>query len=206
MNKDTSPEEKLLKLIKAKGSTEDPAGEENLLSEPSVDENIYRKEETHDLSLDKIHRVNVIFRVIIGLLLCVFLLQTASHWLRMNRFKYGITDRKTYSKPVTDAPSAIPLGKLIKQFQGRQLFKVFFVTEQQTKKTGQTKSIQDLIKHVELAGIIMEEEPTAILYDKKTRQNTYLHEGDSFNEMEVLTIKNNSVTFVHGDEEIELSL
>jgi hypothetical protein len=210
MNKEISPEEKLLNLIKSKN--EPPAEQKSLQDENTASESIKEphpatSSETGNISIKKIRKINALLKGVTGILVFLFIFQFSTHWWktsRLDHFKVKNTSRlpRRTEKTLPD----IDIDKMEKKFLGRQLFKVFFIQSRGPLKSTKKTSIKDMIKYYQLAGIIMEEKPTAIIYDRKTRQNIYLREGDAFNEMEVISISSNSVTLAYGNEEIELSL
>jgi hypothetical protein len=67
-------------------------------------------------------------------------------------------------------------------------------------------SKQDLIKNLNLLGIVESENSQAIIEDKETKRTFFLYKGDRFGEFTVYDIKESGIIFDYKGEKIELRM
>lgn len=74
------------------------------------------------------------------------------------------------------------------------------------KKEVSTVSKQELIKDLNVLGIVTGDNNQAIIEDKKTNKTLFLYKGDTFGGFTVYEVKNNEVILDYNGEKINLKL
>lgn len=87
----------------------------------------------------------------------------------------------------------------------RDLFKGIVLPEKKNRKTlSQTAS--ELLANYSLKGILSENNPQAIIEDKKTKQTYFLGKGDSLGEFLIEEINEGKITLDLKGQKVEMSL
>lgn len=199
MKDNLSPEEKLLNLIKGKKTPKGPA-----LSTAKPDVQYSAK------SLPGAHltfpHIQKLMLALTGISLIYLLAVFLYPWFGFNEIKL--------SKAPDDKPeitlSGLELEKKTKPYefylQGlgkRQIFSANFAQEETTTSPGVDT---DLIKHINLVGIISGENPQAVIEDKNIHKTYYLNKGQSIGELQIEDIKEGRVILNCKGQRYELYL
>ncbi|MFC1668721.1 hypothetical protein ACFL1T_05015 [Chlamydiota bacterium] len=212
MDNDISPEEKLLNLIKTgkkeiKSTTSLPLSEIAINAENSNPIDLESISEKGETPFSFFRKLNTFLKLATCLFCLLFILQIVLYSLRMKQLdKVKINTKKVTTFEDKFVPPSIALPILEKTFSGRELFKIFFIKKQKPKSPIKKQSIEALLRGYQLIGIIMEDEPTAIILDRKTKQTTYVRKGDMLNELAIINVSSNVVTVMYEDQQIDLSL
>ncbi len=67
-------------------------------------------------------------------------------------------------------------------------------------------SKEDLVKNLNILGIVAGDNNQAIIEDKQSKKTYFLYKGDSFGEFKVLDIKDSGVILEHKGERIEMRM
>lgn len=197
----TSPEEKLLKLIRGdKKSREKPPAEIPAVgAEPAIAKG----------SRDRLKLVNITLVVILAIIAAVLLLDTVTFNLRKERVAGSATvgvDRlpaeKIPQSERSDTPSN-PQQENMGLIEARDLFKPQIAAPQ---SSGMNEGVFDRLKDLSLKGIIAGDNPQAIIEDTKNQKSYFLNKGQSINRMMVEDILEDRVILKVDGEVFELTL
>ncbi|MFH1904722.1 MAG: hypothetical protein ABIK53_04260 [bacterium] len=189
------PEDRLLRLIR--GEKKEREGSDRLKQVLSV------------LKAKPVVSINRILPVIISLLL----IYTAYIWIRPETSEeILIPSSRVVSLKSIDKKQQInlksqnlkPSSFYSSMAKKRNLFKQLTANPVILQEAG--IDIRQLIKDLNLVGIVLDESPQAIIEDRKTKSVFYLNEGGAIGELKVSKISESSVTLSYGTETIDLFL
>lgn len=100
-----------------------------------------------------------------------------------------------YSKPYSYYSEEI--GK-------KELFKSSVLHGQETQVVAVTPTINDMSANLTLLGIVLDEQPQAIIEDSKAKKSYFLYKGDKIGEVKVEDIQESKVVLTYQGEKIEL--
>ncbi len=92
-----------------------------------------------------------------------------------------------------------------KQFSKRDIFNAP-LTPDKTDSSIVSASLKDATKNFKLVGVILGKHPQAIIEDKATKMTHFLNKGDSLDKIKVKEILESKVILSSAGEDIELSL
>lgn len=209
MRKDISPEEKLLRLIrgeKKKGELTLPTA----LSSGAVaklQESVKIKNSGHHLILRRylsffnLHKIIPIFFVISCIYLVYSFIYPRFSLKQVELPKLATTEiAELKTEPVQPAK---PLESYLKDIKSRQIFSGVAGKEIE----GSIGSINaDLIKDINLVGIISGENAQAVIEDKKAQKTYYVSEGQFIGEFQVEDIQEAKIILSYKGQRFELYL
>lgn len=227
MNKppDSSPEEKLLQLIKNKkpalpqadpvkpaGNVENKSPGRPLPAAPGFAES--RAGKSFSLkSGGKPDKLNfTLLNIVLGLaclgliayLLVDFFFLEKSYNEKLAKVKTAV-GRDEYKAIMEAIKPPAPYSGYSSRFSGKDLFKAQVVVE--AKKSGiPKKEVREMIKNLSLMGIISEDDPQAIIEDKASRKSYTLSRGEYISGMEIVEIKNNKIVLEYEGQRFDLYL
>ncbi|MBU0477857.1 hypothetical protein KKC91_04740 [bacterium] len=189
------PEDRLLRLIR--GEKKEWEGSDRLKQVLSV------------LKTKPIVSINQILSVIISMLL----IYTAYVWIRPGPSEEMlIASPRGVSLKSIDKKQQIglksqnlePSSFYSSMAKKRNLFKQLTANSVILPEAG--VDIRQVIKDLNLVGIVLDESPQAIIEDRKTKSVHYVNEGSTVGELKVSKISESSVTLSYGLETIDLFL
>jgi hypothetical protein len=234
MNREFSPEERLLHLIKGKKKPKDERQPDNIIVPVPLPPAISSSEADIDKPKLKAsslkQRINVnpfyIAIVIISLFLLTILFfifnpaKTKDDQEIENITKLIASISEISQQENVNEAESISTENEKKAAQNRQSTSfddyqklinnkaIFAPPVTDTKKAAPVgeSSLQEMAKDLKLVGIIPGDTPQAIIEDKKNNQTLFLREGEMINNMEVKAISTGRVVLAYGEETITLSL
>lgn len=194
-----SPEDNLLKLIKnKKTNTEIQAFNSGTIENKVSKLNI-------SFSLAAINKF-----LIYALLACIILFFSSLIFLKipqnMNSLKLDLKQENLNlaTKEVAD------FSQYLSNFDKKDLFLNSNNLEERTRDDSSESSgnidTTDIIKDINLLGIVSGQNPQAVIEDKKTQKTYFLNQGDSFGQTRVLEIKEGKVVLDYKGKNFELFL
>jgi len=205
MDKDLTPEERLLKLIKSpKPEAEDKgAGVES--GEPVV-EKIHKGQRPIKMDVN----VNGILTVALAAVLIVGIGGLILKKVFFSQDIQNISVEKTLSaskvKQNPNTPKTKSFSHYSSQIKKRQLFKPLVAQRPKTIKQEPEVKIEDLAKTLKLMGIVDGNPPQAIIEDSKTKQTHFVSEKDKIGKLTVGEVKNGRVILKLEEQTFNLSL
>ena len=210
MQRDISPEERLLALIK--GKHKKPLAE----TESPTDSKVPRPERSRrELSIFK----NKIFEPAVlrsfnkylaaGLIILIVYFIFDSSFVRPYRNVQAVISQPSDSGPVRQAKGQPTLemkdySHYSKEISGKKIFGPSSPEEERTPQTG--KDLDDISKNLNLVGIVAGENPQAIIEDRKNQKTYYLNEKQTFNGFIVEDISEGKVVLDYGGKKVSLFL
>lgn len=208
MSRDSSPEEKLLNLIKrrkdkapASGSTSAPAPE-SILSSQKKTQPAFPSLLNLDnmLRLETVRKINItlfsmIVAVISYLLIDILFLHPAEL----------VPTKQQYVRPAKRLvePESQPYEYYSKDLE-RDIFKPI-AREREIKASSEIPT-EELMANLSLLGIVSGENPQAIIEDKAKKKSFFLKEGQSAGGVLLKAIEGENVTVIYKGEELNLTL
>ena len=213
MDKGTSPEEKLLRLIRGRGKKEKSA------EKSAVAVSAKKKPQ---LSFDFLEPLNKFFRIkIMPLLgfktLNIFLISLLAIFIVYFVIEIFSPIKGRIKKIADSVEVKGQEGLEIKinepkdysyyyqQFAKRDIFNAPLL-DKASDESGLSANVKEAIKSLKLVGIILDKEPQAIIEDTAAKSTHFLNEGDSLDKLEVKDISESKVILIYGGEEFELEL
>ena len=213
MDKDLSPEEKLLRLIKKrkpKKPEEEPAKSEEVESRTAEEP----KEKIEDAGympqlpkgLPKFKDIVIINKILFGLFVITVIYFLLDYFFLTPA---GITPVSTEELKIKESVQAEPIRHPYSyyegQIRGRDLFKPL-LKEQPLVKEAVEAELEDIIGNLSLLGVISGESPQAIIEDKKKRKTYFLNRGDRLGGIELKEILEleGKVTLIYRGKEFDL--
>lgn len=200
MRKETTSEEKLLKLIRKKKG-EAKQGPLSLEQKVEKQEVSKKKKETKSDSLKKI---NI-------LLVSIFILLSA--YAVINYFKSNEQDKFLAERPARTKKSAKEQKGRTKEdvkpyeyYQGFITQRDIFMSpwEKPNDPTASNVTASEFSNQYKLVGIVLDDNPQAILEETATGQSVFVHKGDTVGNARVEEIHEGKVILLYNNEKIEL--
>ena len=210
MKDNISPEEKLLRLIRGQKKSRIPALVEGNLAAPVPEK--MQGGVIHQKRASKfeqyIPQLNINILILIGIV-------TASLYL-LSAFIYplfvpkkniisqeGPLDKITESKETTKQEEVKPYDFYTQGIKSKQIFGAASV--QLNQESGVTVGA-NLIKDINLLGVISGANPQAIIEDKKSQKTYYVNKGQMIGEFQVEDISDGKIILNYGGQRFELSI
>lgn len=211
MDKNISPEEKLLRLIRGRPRKE-PDKESQAL--PSVKKRIKIRSNYLKLveNFFKAHLVNVlsfktlnIFLVTLFIIFSLYALVILLTPIKVRILKISQSAEEIGKQQEIEISKPQNYGYYYKQFSKRDIFNAPLTTDK--TDTGSVGSnLKDATKNLILVGVILGKQPQAIIEDKVTKMTHFLNKGDSIDKVLVKDILESKVILSSAGEDIELGL
>lgn len=193
MRNNISPEEKLLRLIRGK---KQPTPTTAPLNQPKPVKSLSLKKY---LSLLDIHKIIPVAFV----LACIYLIISLVYpWPGLRKIALPkLVAKETQEAPVQPKQEVKPYEFYSQGIKDRQIF-----GSQAQESTGRPASAVnlDLMKNINLVGIISGENPQAVIEDKKTQKTYYVTKGQFIGEFRVEDIQEGKVIIGYGGQRFEL--
>ena len=203
-----SPEEKLLRLIR-KGKKSD---DKNIQSQKTPKKKTQEvKGRSSYILLDEapfIKYLNAIFLFILCTLIGVFLLSFLFPPIQIPENKVTDLDKSQVDIFGEDF-ARIPYSEYKPAILNRELFGDRGLEDRSKDTTGQMKlEMNKMIKDLTLIGILAEEEPQAIIEDKKSKKTYFLKRGDFLGNLKLIEIyeEEGKIIFEYEGDKVELYL
>jgi len=213
MNDSLSPEEKLLRLIKGEKKQEaapEPApqgiiAEEKIVAEAGGSKTL---SESPAASVSKarpkpldIHKLLIVFAGV-----SIIFSATAFIYPMLNLSKVKLPVVIKEEQPITTAevkPKVRPWESYLAGLKSKQIFAAANAIDTSSSPVSVGNAL-DLIKDINLVGIISSEPPQAVIEDKKTQKTYYLSKGQSIGELKVENIQEGKVVLDYLGTKYEL--
>lgn len=219
MKDDISPEERLLRLIKApknrnieNSSRQITSSEKNTVVSPEIPA-ITTKKDTKKITILNFKakyltifsvRNIIIYILVIALLYLIFSLAYAIVPIKTFKMPVIVSSRKIPQEEKIQEKKEIPsLEFYSKEIENRQIFNNPAAAQENKASAAVTN---DLLKNLSLVGIIAGENPQAIIEDKKAQKTYYLRKGQFIEEYEIIDIQEGNVVLINNGQKYELYL
>lgn len=233
MEKDLSPEERLLRLIKGRSKKTKP---EDSLPPQNARQNQIEVKEPDISPMPKTapkpikitaHSNYLFFEIILTVIivlaavLIIFSIITGEKKSELDAIEMVVKDitvRENIEKPLEDPKETVTAEKVKEERKESDSFadyeKLFSTKAVFAPVSGSEKTfvktagphLKELVSDFRLVGIMPGEEPQAIIEEKKTGQTFFLQKGENIQGIEIMDILTGRVILGKGDETITLSL
>ncbi len=204
MKENSSPEEKLLRLIRGQKKHAVAADKLPIGQEQEPGRKIHKFQMSLPYNYISILGINKIF-VVIFIISCGFLVYT---------FVYPLFESKDFAlpKPIQEKPGeeknvpaqeAKPYEYYLEGVKNRQIFSGSSGTDS-GKAPAAVSS--DLIKDMSLIGIVSGDNPQAVIEDKKSQKTYYVTKGQFIGEFKVEDIEDGKIILNYNGQKFELYL
>ncbi|MFH1441732.1 MAG: type II secretion system protein N [Candidatus Omnitrophota bacterium] len=218
MKDDISPEERLLHLIKtpknrniATSSKQVSSSEKNtvLSSEiPIIDKKSVKKITVLDfkakyLTIFSLRNI-IIFIVVLSLIYLIYSLVYSLFLVKTFKTPVIVSSEKTQQEEKAQERKEAPsLEFYLEETGNRQIFNSPVAAKENKASAAVTS---DLLKNLNLVGIIAGENPQAIIEDKKAQKTYYLQKGQFIEEYEITDIQEGKIVLTNNGQKYELYL
>lgn len=216
MRKDLPPEEKLLRLIRGQDKKEKkPISAPN---SPIVDKTASVPQLSAETKPDisgqaEAGSKNYFFNLFNFLLVIIFIGVIA--YLGWEIFKLKEESNLSVASEIaevslpqeqlkTEEEPLKPYSYYSQEIGKKELFKASVLQGQEKELTSSAPTIRDLSADLILLGIVLDNQPQAIIEDKKAKKSYFLYKGDVIGEMKVDEIMEGKVILSYQGEKIEL--
>jgi len=219
MEKELTPEEKLLRLIKSSKKSEDKPRAASPQKEKAHPAQPAKKKFVKARGVTKVGPLTLINRILLGICSIVFIATVTIFVVRFNTpavsgtagavqpAASAETGQEKELEAVGISSSEIrQLSYYADQVKQRKLFKQMAVKKPKPKKKTPKIKIGDLSKTLKLMGIIPGNPTQAIIEDSKTKNSSFVSEGDTIGDLTVEKIENGRVKLIYEEQSIFLSL
>lgn len=204
MKDNISPEEKLLKLIKGdkvSASTQDKKTTAGIsLLKPGIKNSLYSFPKKYLIPAN-------IQKLVMGLLVISFLYLIASFmhpWIDLKKIK--LPDVPEEKLKVEEPKIELKGEPKPYEFylQGLSQRQIFSSSSTQEGTSASSVVSADLIKDINLVGIISGKNPQAVIEDKKTQKTYYLNRGQFIGELQIEDIQEGKIIVNYNGQRYEL--
>ncbi len=210
MRDNISPEEKLLRLIrnpkKPESSAQKTAAMHSAGSvipvQPQFADKVSGKNQFDYASLFSAKRIVYLFLILVAIFAVISFVYP---FIGYNKLLPETSVSVDADKLTIQAkPKARPYEEYLKGIDDRKIFDSSSLSGSSTAASAVAS--QDLIKDINLVGIISGDNPQAIIEDKKTQKTYYLYQGQYLGEFQIEEIKEGKVTVNYRGQKFELYL
>ena len=212
MVKDSSPEEKLLNLIRKRRK---PKEEKLAKKSPKSDlylshlKSSYQKQRFPVSSEDKTINVSkfkfvkkILFFVIILSFICIlYIISTSTNYRNLK--SASTRDKSADSSTTLELTEPKPYMHYSQQFNKRDIFKSRFLGGDDIGAYS-SAGTERLLKTIKVVGIILDDIPQVIIEDTKEKKTYFLNKGDFFNQFLVEDILEGKAILSLDGEKVEL--
>lgn len=208
MDKYSTPEERLLHLIRRKNEKQKAGGKENV-SRPEM-LSVYRKWAQEGaifpalLSFKSLKKILISIAIVLVLYISVELL-----FLRGSDTKLVRTTMRSQGENKDGAiqpPALKPYSYYAAQFDQRDIFETTPYAGSIAKSSTVSANLNQLTKDLKLVGVILDNNPQAIIENNADKKTYFLHKGEFINDMKLEVITESKVILSYGNEKMELAL
>lgn len=144
-------------------------------------------------------RLELASRLMLAVSLCMF----AAVWFVKPGEPLGKEGTSLQEEWTLPDSKAVPLEDYLDDISKRDMLR-HHLAKAQTENNG--LPYVDSVAHIELAGIVLEDPPQAVLKDTSTGSVFYVHTGAMLGEFKVVSIEEGKITLEYQDEKIELRM
>lgn len=213
MEKYSSPEERLLKLIRNKDKNANlpkvakslPSSQKAALKTSAKEAKLLFLIKRLTQKIFSLNNINIVLVSVVvfclGYIIFEFIFLKEKNKLGQltNTVSIGL---KTEEKK-SDLPQPVSFDYYAEKLNKRDIFKPVF--DQGSGETASEKSnLQETAANLRLAGIIVDKQPQAIIEDIKLKKTYFLYKGDYLGEIKVEDILESKVILSYNDEKLEL--
>lgn len=214
MEKNLSPEERLLRLIrnKNKGATEAGAS----VAQPSHPGRLKQSQFSYHnpLSLIKIlfeqffsiRKLNLILTLLViigfGYVIFEFVFFKEGKVEPLKKSEQNYSQKPEIKESPLPAPTTFDY--YAERLNKRDIFKPAPGQDQAGQGTTGKSNLEELASNLRLAGIILDKQPQAIIEDTKLKKTYFLNKGDYIGEIKVEDILEGKVILSYGQDKLEL--
>lgn len=214
MQENSSPEEKLLELIK-KGAN----SPKEILPEPPKKEKPAEEPVPKPKSIPSVSKrvrarytksFSVLNKFLVVLVVCVIVYMVLAYIKNPYKSKTEISSEveiETSGELLEDTPASSPISHYVEILGGRQMFKLYEVPK--PKPVGPPKprvTLQQLLAAYTFIGVIFGDVPQAIIEEKRTGQSFYLTAGQYLGEIKIEKIERGKITVSYEDEMMDVNI
>lgn len=218
MQENSSPEEKLLELIK-RGANPDKIGTKDTSPQPPKQEKSVEEPAPRPKSIPAVSRkaktrytksFSVLNKFLVVLVVCVIVYMVLAYVKNPYKSKTEISSEvevETGGELLEDTPASPPISHYVEILGGRQMFKLYEVPK--PKPVGPPKprvTLQQLLAAYTFIGVIFGDVPQAIIEEKRTGQSFYLTAGQYLGEIKIERIERGRITVSYEDEMMDVSI
>lgn len=196
MEPEVSSEEKLLKLIRKKNPSRGP--------EAKTARSVHGKADFDAAKF--INGMLLLIVVVSGAYIVWYGVQT--NFLNKNSLVLEETTAVTEAEPLAGPSEGKPLSHYEEIVAQRDIFNTSF---QKTVPAAGPQAVQSAqqvnpLQNLTLVGVVMDEEPQAIIYNQSTHETLFLKKGESVDEVLIEGIQEEKVSVVSQGQTIDLTL
>ncbi len=205
MKDSSSPEDKLLKLIR---NPKKPADTKGLKEDISKSKAAYNAIAKADLKLEpNINKFGSFFnarRIFFWLFIAsgIYLIVSLIYpWVGLKNIRLPKSSEKYAEETHNAKRVAKPIEEYLESVKGRQIFYGSLATQGTSPVS--VANI-DLMKDISLVGIMSGDNPQAVIEDKKTQKTYYVTKGQFIGEMQVEDIQERKIIINYSGQKYEL--
>jgi len=201
MKDSSSPEDKLLKLIR---NPKKPADAPALKADLSKAKSAVGANAKLEPKINKFGAFFNMRRVFFWLFIAsgIYLISTLIYpWLGLKNIRLPKPSEKPAEETLITKSASKPLEEYLESVKGRQIFSG--AAAMQSDSLINVANI-DLMKDISLVGIISGENPQAVIEDKKAQKTYYVTKGQFIGEMQVEDIQEGKIIINYAGQKYEL--
>lgn len=203
----SSPEDKLLKLIRNPRKPPDSPSAQTNLSKSNTTSGINK--ETSLRLEPNIHKYGNFFnlrKVFFWLFIasCIYLIISLIYpWVGLKNIRLPKPSGESTGEKQTTKLSVKPIEEYLKNVKGRQIF-----SGNAALQTAQSINVAniDLMKDISLVGIISGATPQAVIEDKKNQKTYYVTKGQFIGEIQIEEIQERKIIVNYAGQKYELNM
>jgi len=206
MDKGIPPEERLLRLIRGKRNS-------GIKPQAATKKKIQVKskffEPANELFKDKVTpflNFRLLNILLLSLLVIFFIFLFSQVFMpsgaRINKISKSVESEEKQKKTKIQISEPKDYEYYSKQFAKRDIFDAPVIEKQPTASGDVTQAISNF----KLVGIVLDDQPQAIIEDSATKETHFLNKGDKLDRIQIKEILESKVIVIYSGEEIELEL
>ena len=205
MKDSSSPEDKLLKLIRNPKKPADAQALKEDLSKVKAAASLTTKPNLRlEPNINKYGKFLNVRRVFFWLFIACgiyLILSLVYPWVGLKNIRVPLPSEKPTEETLSAKHTAKPLEEYLESVKGRQIFSG--TNAMQDASLINVANI-DLMKDINLVGIISGENPQAVIEDKKAQKTYYVTKGQFIGEMQVEDIQEGKIIINYAGQKYEL--
>lgn len=205
MKNNISPEEKLLRLIKGqkKNNTDIPLEKELIKTHPELEPAFNYSIRPPVFTAASLHKIILVAFLFSGI---YFIGSLIYPFIGFKKISLPSIIEEGFIEPKTEPKQNIkPLDLYLEGIKDSHIFAVRPESEPE-KPTTSVSASADVIKDINLVGIISGENPQVVIEDKKTQKTYYINKGQFFGDFLVEDIQEGKVVLNYKGQKFELYL
>jgi hypothetical protein len=205
MDKNSTPEERLLNLIRRK-SQRQPVKSRSDFDDNVVEVDLLRsKQESPASNIFNLQLLNKLLIIACGLLVFYILFELL--FFKNERSGVTATVPKGEEKNIAvEEGKTKPYSYYSVQFEQRDIFAVASMQSREATPVSTNADVQRLAQDLKLVGVILDNNPQAIIESKSENKTYFLHGGEIVGNFRVEVISESKVILSYGQEKIQLAI